>query len=232
MTENASFETLPELNESIVRCRRCPRLVEFREEAARNPPPEHQDKHYWARPVPGFGDPQARLLVLGLAPGAHGSNRTGRMFTGHRSAQVLMKSMHRAGFANQPRSSHRGDGLELQDAYITAVIRCAPPEDRMRPEERRSCRPYLERELEILRPRIVVALGRYAYNHIIRIYRERGCDSVSPRPNFEHNRWIDGPNPGPAILMSYHPSLRNLQTGTLTPDMLNRVFERARGRLS
>jgi len=222
-----------ELEERLVRCRRCPRLVEHRERVAREKRAAFADQDYWGRPVPGFGDQGARLLVVGLAPAAHGANRTGRMFTGDRSGDWLFRAMHRAGFASQPTSEARGDGLSLEDAFVTAPVRCAPPANRPRPRERRNCRPYLEREIVLLGEtgegvRVVVTLGKYAYDHTLRVYRDRGHPVPSPKPDFGHAVELELGPAAPTLVASYHPSQQNTFTGTLTEEMLDGVFGRAR----
>ncbi len=235
----ASASSLGELRDEVVGCRRCPRLVEWRERVAREKRAAYEDQEYWGRPVPGFGDPEARILAVGLAPAAHGANRTGRMFTGDRSGDWLYRAMHRAGLASQPGSERRGDGLELRDAWVTAPVKCAPPDNRPTPEERGHCRPYLEREVDLLlsRLRVVVALGGYAYRHVMRIFRDRGWDVPSPMPDFGHGLELElGPPAGHggdappdplALLCSYHPSQQNTFTGTLTEEMFDAVWERA-----
>jgi uracil-DNA glycosylase len=207
-------------------CRKCPRLVAWREEAARHPPRRYERWEYWARPLPGFGDPDARLLVVGLAPAAHGGNRTGRIFTGDRSGEWLYASMFRTGWANQPRSEHPGDGLRLLGAYVAAAVRCAPPANRPTPLERDTCLPYLVRELEALdRVRVVVALGSFAWDAALRVFASLG-HRVRPRPRFGHG--AETPV-GPYILLGcYHPSQQNTFTGVLTEDMMDAVFARAR----
>src|SRR5574339_980024 len=166
-------QSLVSLNGEIVACRKCPRLVAWREEVARVKRKAYIDQEYWGKPVPGFGDPQARVVVVGLAPGAHGSNRTGRNFTGDASGAFLYAALHRAGFANQPTAESRSDGLTLKDLYLTASARCAPPENKPTPEELNTCQPYLERELEILKPKVLVCLGRIAFDRVLRIYSVR-----------------------------------------------------------
>jgi uracil-DNA glycosylase family 4 len=208
-------------------CRRCPRLVEWREARAGDPPRRYRNEDYWARPLDGFGDPEARLAIVGLAPAAHGANRTGRMFTGDRSGEWLYAALHRAGYANRPVSERRGDGLRLRDAYLTAVVRCAPPANRPAPAERDNCLPYLERELELLaRCNTIVALGAFAWDGVLRAGRALGEDMPRPKPRFGHGaeasagRWT--------LLGCYHPSQQNTFTGRLTEPMIDAVFARAR----
>jgi uracil-DNA glycosylase family 4 len=208
-------------------CRRCPRLVEWREASAAAPPRRYQGEEYWARPLDGFGDPTARIAIVGLAPAAHGANRTGRMFTGDRSGEWLYAALHRAGYANQAESERRGDSLRLIDAYVTAVVRCAPPANKPTPEERDNCIPYLQRELELLdRCRVVVALGSFAWDGVLRAARALGVETPRPRPRFGHGaeadlgRW--------RLLGCYHPSQQNTFTGKLTVPMIDAAFERAR----
>lgn len=223
---------LAALEARVTTCCRCPRLVEWRERKAEEKRRSFEDWDYWARPVPGWGDPRARLLVVGLAPAAHGANRTGRIFTGDESGRWLHRALHRFGFANQPDSERRGDGLELVDCFVTAAVRCAPPDNRPTPAERESCRPYLEAEIDLLDGvRVVVALGRYAYDHLLRIHRDRGHPVPSPKPPFAHTREIDlGPD-APRLIASYHPSQQNTFTGVLTEPMFDDVFRRARKRI-
>lgn len=220
---------LLDLEHRITRCRRCPRLVAWRERVAREKRRAFADQEYWGRPVPGWGDPDGRLLILGLAPAAHGANRTGRMFTGDESGNWLHRSLHRAGFASRPESVGRDDGLELIDCFMTAALRCAPPANRPTPGERRNCRPWLEAELDLLpRVRVIVALGQVAWDHAVRIHRDRGHPVPAPRPRFGHAVEIGlGPD-APRLLGSYHPSQQNTFTGVLTQPMLDAVFERAR----
>jgi uracil-DNA glycosylase len=203
-------------------CRRCPRLVAWRELVGRERRAAYRDEEYWARGVPGFGDPAATVLVVGLAPAAHGANRTGRMFTGDRSGDWLYRAMHRAGYANQPTSTSIEDGLELNGAYITAPVRCAPPANKPTPAEREACRPYLAREVELLRDlTVVVALGRIAYDSVCSLLE------VRPRPRFGHG--VEVPVSGNrTIVCSYHVSQQNTFTGRLTEPMLDAVFARAR----
>jgi uracil-DNA glycosylase family 4 len=209
-------------------CRRCPRLVAHREAAAAVKVARFRDQEYWGRPVPGFGDPEARLLVVGLAPAAHGGNRTGRIFTGDESGRWLFRALHRAGFANQPTSEHRGDGLELHQAYVAAVARCAPPDNRPTPGEIENCRPYLIEELQLLgRLCVVVALGHVAHVGFLAAYRAAGGALPRPRPRFAHGARHVLPD-GLVLLGSYHPSQQNTFTGRLTEPMLDRVFAAAR----
>jgi uracil-DNA glycosylase family 4 len=216
------------LNQQIIICRRCPRLVEWRESISRTKRRAYLDWEYWGKPLPSFGDPHARLLVVGLAPGAHGSNRTGRMFTGDASGEFLYAALYRAGFANQPNSSHIGDGLALRDIYIAAVARCAPPDNKPTPGEIENCRSYLLREIELM-PQIqgIVALGQIAFGEILRIYR----GSVSPVARFGHGAFYEMEGDLPWLLASYHPSRQNTQTGRLTQAMFDQIWETARRRL-
>lgn len=222
-------DELARLEAETTACRRCPRLVEWRERVAREKRKAFRDETYWGRPVPGWGDPDARLLVLGLAPAAHGANRTGRMFTGDRSGDWLYRALHRTGYASRPRSEDRGDGLRLFDAFVTASVKCAPPANRPKPAERRACRSWLEGEIDRLpRVRVIVALGRYAWDHALRIHRDRGHPVPSPKPCFAHGlESALGPD-APTLVASYHPSQQNTFTGVLTEPMLDEVFRRAR----
>jgi uracil-DNA glycosylase family 4 len=212
----------------VVNCRRCPRLVDWRERVAREKRAAFADQAYWGRPVPGFGDPRARILVVGLAPAAHGGNRTGRIFTGDRSGDFLFAAMHRAGLANQPASVHRDDGLRLHDAYVAAAVRCAPPGNRPTPTERDACLPYLVREVQLLgRLRVLVALGGFAWDGTLRALAELGA-SPGGRPRFGHGAEVAA---GPYTLLgSYHVSQQNTFTGKLTPEMLDAVLSRANER--
>jgi uracil-DNA glycosylase len=215
------------LTDEIVACRACPRLVEWRERVAQEKRAAFRDETYWGRPVPGFGDPEARVLIAGLAPAAHGGNRTGRVFTGDRSGAWLFGSLHRLGFANQPASVSADDGLELRDAYVAAAVRCAPPQNKPTPAERDRCLPYLERELALLdRVRVVVVLGGFAYEAFARVLA--ACDSPLPvpRPKFAHG--LEVPTERCVVLGCYHPSQQNTFTGRLTEPMIDDVFRRAR----
>ncbi|HEX4901283.1 MAG TPA: uracil-DNA glycosylase [Acidimicrobiales bacterium] len=213
------FETLAR---DVATCRACPRLVEWRERVATEKRAAFRDEEYWGRPVPGFGDPRARVVLVGLAPAAHGANRTGRMFTGDRSGDFLFAALHRTGYANQPHSTHAGDGLELTDAYITAPVRCAPPQNKPTPEERDTCATFLDRELTLLTAaRVFVPLGQFGYQATCRFL------GVAPRPKFGHG--VEVPvGDGRWIVPSYHVSQQNTFTGTLTEPMLDAVLLRAR----
>ncbi len=226
------MQSLEILQREIVKCQRCPRLVEYRAEVGRTKRRAYRDWDYWAKPVPGFGDPAARLLLIGLAPGAHGANRTGRMFTGDSSGDFLYKILFATGFASQPTSTSRDDGLKLIDAYICAAVRCAPPDNKPALEEIRTCRPYLERELDLLKDvQVVVALGRLAFDVYLGIFRDQG--KIARRSGFifahaaEH-RTGEGQ---PLLISSYHPSQQNTSTGKLTEAMFRAVFERAQDHL-
>ncbi len=222
---------LARLEARLVRCRRCPRLVAHREAVARIRVARFRDWRYWGRPVPGFGDPAARLLIVGLAPAAHGGNRTGRVFTGDESGNWLYAALHRAGFANQPTSMARDDGLVLRDAFVTAVARCAPPANRPTRDEIDACRPWLTGELERLaRLEVVIVLGRIAHDGLLAALGARGMVVPRPRPAFAHGAEHRLPN-GLTLLCSYHPSQQNTFTGRLTRQMLDAVFTRARALL-
>jgi uracil-DNA glycosylase family 4 len=222
----ADRDPLARLEATIVACRRCPRLVAWREQAARDRPARYAGDAYWARPVPGFGDPAARILIVGLAPAAHGGNRTGRVFTGDRSGDFLFAALHAAGLASQPTSIGRDDGLAIRGAWISAVVRCAPPANRPAPAERDACLPFLTRELALLRDvRVVVALGAFAWAGFRMAAAALG-HHVAPAPVFGHGAEADI---GPWRLVgSYHPSQQNTFTGRLTPPMLESVLRRAR----
>lgn len=227
MTSN--HESLQSLNQQIETCRRCPRLVAWREQVARQKRKAYQDQEYWGKPVPGFGDPSARVFVVGLAPGAHGSNRTGRQFTGDASGNFLYPALYRAGFASQPDSLSRFDGLVLADVYTAPVCRCAPPDNKPNAEEIANCQPYLETELQLIRPKVIVALGRIAFDSILRIFSIRNSawkfahgalyrfSSGDGSLNIEH--WL---------LASYHPSQQNTLTGRLTAEMFDEIWKKAR----
>ena len=222
-------DSLKILNREIVACELCPRLRTYDREVARVKRRAYLDWDYWGKPVPGFGDPQARVLLIGLAPGAHGANRTGRMFTGDRSGDFLYRALHETGFASQGESSSREDGLELQGAYVAAAGRCAPPENKPLPDELARCRPYLEREIDLLKQvRVVVVLGGIALRTYLGILRDRGVIRSMAACPFGHNLVYHlGPG-APALITSYHPSQQNTSTGKLTAEMLRQVFERAR----
>ncbi len=221
---------LAQLQQEIVACTRCPRLVDHCARMAREKRRAYRDQEYWGRPLPSFGDPHARLLVLGLAPAAHGGNRTGRMFTGDRSGDFLFRALHAAGFASQARSDSRDDGLTLRDCYITASVRCAPPDNKPSPGEIRNCRRYLERELDLLpNVQVVVALGRLAFDVYLSILKDRGAIESRSAFTFGHN--VEHPAGRPLLISSYHPSQQNTSTGRLTGRMLEDVFLHARRRL-
>jgi uracil-DNA glycosylase family 4 len=217
------------LNEEIVSCRKCPRLVRYREKVAREKRRAYREWTYWGKPVPGFGDTHhAQLLILGLAPAAHGANRTGRMFTGDRSGDFLYAALHKAGFANQPTSLHRDDGLELKDAYISATCRCAPPDNKPLPKEIANCRGYLERELEILQPKAVLALGKIAWDTYLEILKQRGAIASRSLYKFAHGAEAEVAVDTPRLFGVYHPSQQNTQTGRVTPAMYAAVLRRIR----
>jgi uracil-DNA glycosylase len=224
-------ETLRDLASEITSCTRCPRLVEWRERCAADPPRRYRGERYWARPLPGFGDARARIAVVGLAPAAHGGNRTGRVFTGDRSGDWLYAALFRAGLANQPESVERDDGLRLRGAYVSAVNRCPPPQNRPTTEERDNCLPYLVRELRLLRSaRVIVALGAYAWTGSLLALAELGVEMPRPRPRFGHGAEARLEVPGgPAwkLIGCFHPSQQNTFTGRLTEPMLDAVFARA-----
>jgi uracil-DNA glycosylase family 4 len=215
-------DSLARVTAEIVDCRACPRLVAWRELVAVEKRASFADQEYWGRPIPGFGDAAARVLVVGLAPAAHGGNRTGRVFTGDRSGDWLFRAMHRAGFANQPRSVSIDDGLELHGAYVAAAVRCAPPANKPTPDERDRCLPYLARELALLADlRVIVVLGQFGYDAVARLLGHRA------KPRFGHG--VEWPLPdGRTLLCSFHPSQQNTFTGKLTEQMLDDIFTRAR----
>jgi uracil-DNA glycosylase len=212
-------EELATLEREIVSCRRCPRLVAWRQQVAREKRASFEDEVYWGRPVPGFGDPEAGIVVFGLAPAAHGANRTGRFFTGDRSGDFLFASLHRTGLANKPVSRSKGDGLRLSGLWISAAVRCAPPQNRPTPDERDACLPYAARELELLDAKVVVCLGAFAWDAALRMLGKK------PKPKFAHGAEC---SVGPLLLVGcYHPSQQNTFTGVLTPEMLDTILERA-----
>jgi uracil-DNA glycosylase family 4 len=222
------MNSLSALNTEIIACRKCPRLAAWREEVARTKRKAYQDHEYWGKPVPGFGDPQARVLVVGLAPGAHGSNRTGRQFTGDASGGFLYPALYKAGFANQPQSESRSDGLILKDMYITASARCAPPGNKPSPDELNNCQPYLEREIEILKPKVIVCLGRVAFERILKVFYVRDSSM-----KFAHGAVYDLPTSSfnlqpSSLLCSYHPSQQNTLTGKLTVKMFDDIWKKAK----
>jgi uracil-DNA glycosylase family 4 len=217
---------LERIESDVVECRRCPRLVAWREQVARDKVARFRDEPYWGRPVPGFGDPNARIVIVGLAPGAHGSNRTGRMFTGDGSGDFLWPALHAAGLASQPISRRRDDGMQATDLWVTAAVRCAPPDNKPLPSERDNCAPYLVRELAALeRARVVIALGAFGWDAALRTFAALGSPMPAPKPRFAHGaeievgRWT--------LLGSYHVSQQNTFTGRLTRPMLDAVFARA-----
>ena len=216
-------EALATLETAVHACRRCPRLVAWRERVARDKRAAFRDEEYWGRPVAGFGDPLARVVLLGLAPAAHGGNRTGRIFTGDRSGDFLFAALHRTGFANQPVAVHRDDGLKLRDCWITASVRCAPPANKPLPSERDNCAHWLRAELPLLeRARVVVCLGAFAWDAALRLRAMRGLLHARPRPRFGHGvEWEE-------LIGCFHPSQQNTFTGKLTPAMADAVFARAR----
>ena len=224
MTSRAS---LAALEREIVSCRKCPRLVAWREEVARVKRASFAAETYWGRPVPGFGDPAASVIVLGLAPAAHGGNRTGRVFTGDRSGDWLFAALYRAGYANQPTSNRRDDGLAVRDAWIVAAVRCAPPANKPTTVERDTCLPYAVREFEMLASgRVIVCLGAFAWDAALRILGALGHERIRPRPRFGHG--AEAVSGGLTLLGCFHPSQQNTFTGRLTEDMLDAIFDRAR----
>jgi uracil-DNA glycosylase family 4 len=216
------------LEGEIIECRKCPRLVRYRENVARIKRRAYRDWTYWGRPVPAFGDPQARLVMIGLAPAAHGANRTGRMFTGDRSGDFLYEQLYRAGFANQPQSKRADDGLVLKDALISAAVRCAPPDNKPLPEEIRNCLPYLERELALIRPRAILALGGVALNAYLDLLKREGLIPSRAAYPFAHGASFRLPGDLPHLFAAYHPSQQNTQTGRLTPAMFASVLRKIR----
>jgi uracil-DNA glycosylase len=226
MPETSS--SLRVLSEEIVACRKCPRLVKYREKVARKKRRAYRDWEYWGKPVPGFGDGQAQLLILGLAPAAHGANRTGRMFTGDRSGDFLYAALYKAGFANQPTSLRRDDGLQLNNVYIAATCRCAPPDNKPLPREILKCRSYLERELEILKPKAVLALGKIAWHAYLDILKQRGVIASRAPFKFAHGAEREVAPGTPRLFGVYHPSQQNTQTGRVTLAMYARVLDKIR----
>jgi uracil-DNA glycosylase family 4 len=220
------------LHDAVVACRKCPRLVRYREKVARVKRRAYRDCSYWGRPVPGFGDPRAKLLIIGLAPGAHGANRAGRMFTGDRSGDFLYEQLYRAGFASQPTSKSADDGLRLRNTYITAAARCVPPQNKPLPAEIANCSPYLEEELDILRPRAILALGAIAFDTYVRLLVRRGELPSRSGYRFSHGAAFKLPGDLPQLFASYHPSQQNTQTGRLTSAMFAGVLRRIRRALA
>jgi uracil-DNA glycosylase family 4 len=216
------------LNEEIMACRKCPRLVRYREKVAREKRRAYREWTYWGKPLPGFGDAHAQLLIVGLAPAAHGGNRTGRMFTGDRSGDFLYAALHKAGFANQPASVQRDDGLLLTNAYISATCRCAPPDNKPLPKEIENCRGYLEREIEILKPKAVLALGKIAWDAYLEVLKQRGAISSRALYKFAHGAEAEVFAGAPRLFGVYHPSQQNTQTGRVTPAMYAAVLRRIR----
>jgi uracil-DNA glycosylase family 4 len=222
-------EALAALEAELTTCRRCPRLVQWRELVAREKRAAFREETYWGRPVPGFGDPEARVVLVGLAPAAHGANRTGRMFTGDRSGDFLYAALHRAGYASQPTSVRRGDGLALRDCFVTAPVRCAPPANKPLPAERDACARWLHAELALLpRVRVLLCLGGYGWDAAVRALPALGAAVPRPRPRFGHGAEYAAGPAGPTLLGCFHPSQQNTFTGRLTPAMLDAVLERAR----
>ncbi len=221
------YERFSSLDNEIIACRKCARLVEWRERVARERRRAYSEWEYWGKPVPGFGDPDARLLIVGLAPGAHGANRTGRMFTGDGSGNFLYGALYRVGLANQPISTERGDGLALQDVFIAAVCCCAPPDNKPSPVEISNCLPFLDRYIDNLKYlEGIVALGRIAFDNTLRVLRQRGA--VIPKLDFAHEAFYRLGDGLPWMLASYHPSRQNTQTGRLTKEMFDRIWNRSR----
>lgn len=225
--DRMTARSMDALQARITQCHLCPRLVEWREQVAVEKRASFRDDEYWGRPVPSFGDPNARVLVVGLAPAAHGANRTGRMFTGDRSGDWLYGALHRAGFANQPRATAVDDGLELQDVFVSAAVRCAPPANKPTVKERDACRPWLDEELNLLAQlRVVVVLGSFSYIQTLKVLGDRGLDVPRPRPRFGHGVEVD--LGALTLIASYHPSQQNTFTGKLTEPMFDGIWQRAR----
>ena len=223
-----AHDPLAIIEDEITHCRKCPRLVDYLEKVARTKRRAYLDWTYWGRPVPAFGDPKARLVIIGLAPAAHGANRTGRMFTGDRSGDFLYEQLYRAGFANQPHSKRADDGLVLRDALISAAIRCAPPDNKPLPQEIRNCLPYLERELALVRPRAILALGGIALNTYLDLLKGQGRIASRAAYPFAHGAFFLLPGELPRVFAAYHPSQQNTQTGRLTPVMFASVLKKIR----
>ena len=226
MPDNANL--LQVLTQEVVACRKCLRLVAYREKVAREKRRMYRECTYWGKPVPGFGDANARLLILGLAPAAHGGNRTGRVFTGDRSGDFLYAALHKAGFANQPTSVKRDDGLQLKNVYIAATIRCAPPANKPLPSEISNCLNYLEREMQILQPKAVLALGKIAWDAYLEILKQQGAIASRAAFPFAHGAEAKLPSNAPRLFGVYHPSQQNTQTGRVTPAMYAQVLRRIR----
>ncbi len=217
-----------QLHQDVIHCRRCPRLVAWREAVAHKKTRRFANWDYWGKPVPGFGDPQARLWIIGLAPAAHGGNRTGRIFTGDRSGDWLFRALHKAGFASQPHSISRDDGMQLRDCYISAVVRCAPPDNKPLREEVLHCRPFLQREFQLLSQlKVIVTLGQFAFLNTLQTLETEGLGPFKPRPRFAHGSEVILTE-GLTLIASYHPSQQNTFTGKLTEPMFDAIFERAK----
>lgn len=230
--QDSPANALRVLADEVISCRKCPRLVVYRERVAREKRRAFREHDYWGKPIPGFGDPGAKLFILGLAPAAHGGNRTGRVFTGDRSADFLFAALYEAGFANQPTSLKRDDGLRVIGGYIAAACRCAPPDNKPLPQEILNCRPYLERELEILQPRALLALGKIAWDAYLEILKQRGAIASRSGYAFGHGAEAELPAPWPRLFGVYHPSQQNTQTGRVTPAMYAQALRRVRQFLS
>ena len=227
-TESVTEHWLTSLNQQVIACTRCPRLVAYREQVAREKRRAYRDCEYWGKPVPGFGDPNARVVVLGLAPGAHGSNRTGRPFTGDASGKFMYPILYETGFSNQPIATDRNDGLKLRDLYITAAVRCAPPGNKPLPHELANCAPFLEREMDNLKKvKVIVALGRIGFDAYLHYLKRRGELERRGHYAFQHGAKYEMNN-GKVLLASYHPSNQNTQTGKLTRKMFMQIFKKAR----
>ena len=220
----AAMSELKTLHAEVEGCTKCPRLVDWREEVAVKKRKAYREQDYWGKPVPGFGDHDADLMIVGLAPGAHGANRTGRIFTGDRSGDWLFRALHKAGFANQPNATDLDDGLELDNCYITMPVRCVPPQNKPTAGERNNCAPFLIKELDLIKPKVILCLGSIGLNAVTQIFE------VSPRPKFTHGQTYEIDN-APVVMASYHVSQQNTQTGRLTEEMLDEVFANVRDRL-